>query len=77
MVQSWYDEVSKFDKNQVSKYEFNVNTGHYTQIVWADTTTIGCGAILFKSSNGWYNVQLVCNYGPSGNFPGQPIYRQT
>lgn len=45
----------------------------YTQMVWADTTTIGCGAIKYK--DGIYNVMyLVCNYGKAGNVVGQPVY---
>jgi len=74
LIQLWYDEVDKFDKNKVSKYEFDVNTGHYTQVIWAGTTKIGCGRIIYKESNGWTSEYLACNYGPSGNFQGQPIY---
>lgn len=54
---------------------FDVNTAHYTQIVWAESTMIGCGLTKYKESNGWNSVYLVCNYSPSGNFQGQPIYR--
>ncbi|XP_071626351.1 venom allergen 3-like isoform X1 [Temnothorax longispinosus] len=72
-VQMWYDEVDKFDKNKVSKYEFDPNTGHYTQVVWADTKKVGCGQISYKS-NGWNTKYVVCNYGPSGNWIGQKIY---
>ncbi|XP_071648379.1 venom allergen 3-like [Temnothorax longispinosus] len=72
-VQSWYDEVALFDRNQVSRYQFDPNTGHYTQVVWANTTTIGCGLINYNSY-GWNTKYLVCNYGPSGNWIGQKIY---
>ena len=47
--------------------------GTYTQIVWAKTTTIGCGATRYKMRG--YNVlYLVCNYGPTGNLYKQPVY---
>jgi hypothetical protein len=37
--------------------------GHYTQVVWRDTTEVGCG---LATANG--NDILVCNYNPPGNF---------
>ena len=45
--------------------------GHYTQMVWRNTTEVGCatapaGALPFPV--------LVCRYNPSGNFFGQPAY---
>ncbi len=41
--------------------------GHYTQIVWKNTTEVGCGkAICPDNSQVW-----VCNYKPAGNFIGQ------
>ncbi|MGB7661969.1 MAG: CAP domain-containing protein [Nitrososphaeraceae archaeon] len=45
--------------------------GHYTQMVWRNTTEVGCatapaGALPFPV--------LVCRYNPSGNFYGQPAY---
>ncbi|XP_011704844.1 PREDICTED: venom allergen 3-like, partial [Wasmannia auropunctata] len=73
MVQMWYDEGDKFDKNDVKKYKFDSNTGHYTQMVWAKTTKIGCGQIKYKK-NGWKTKYLVCNYGPAGNWIGEKIY---
>ncbi|KAL6630934.1 hypothetical protein ACP70R_028274 [Stipagrostis hirtigluma subsp. patula] len=44
--------------------------GHYTQVVWRDSTAIGCGRAV--CSNG--GVFIVCSYNPPGNFIGQSPY---
>jgi pathogenesis-related protein 1 len=41
--------------------------GHYTQIVWRNTTKVGCAVTI--NENGKYI--LVCNYDPRGNFNGE------
>jgi hypothetical protein len=43
--------------------------GHYTQIVWRNTTEVGCGVASCGSSEIW-----VCNYSPPGNYVGQNPY---
>ena len=30
---------------------FDFNTGHYTQVVWADTEEVGCGVVYFQVSS--------------------------
>jgi len=79
MIQSWYDEVRNFDRRYISAFtddEDDDIVGHYTQIVWADTTKIGCGRMKFKEKKtGWNTHFLVCNYGPSGNVEGEKIYQ--
>jgi len=47
--------------------------GHYTQVVWADTTSVGCGYATCESGNG-LNEVIVCNYDPPGNYIGQTPY---
>ncbi|KAK0080209.1 hypothetical protein PV325_000293, partial [Microctonus aethiopoides] len=67
-INSWYDEVKDFDNRFVSKFEFHHEsvTGHYTQLVWADTTHVGCGMVQYKNS-GFYMTLFACNYSPGGN----------
>ncbi|XP_058802573.1 uncharacterized protein LOC131670725 [Phymastichus coffea] len=78
IVQDWYNEVKNFNRNQVSRF-INKGAGgnmigHYTQLVWAKTTKIGCGVSKYK--NGYANLfYLVCNYGPSGNYLSEPVYQ--
>ncbi|CAH9071543.1 unnamed protein product [Cuscuta epithymum] len=44
--------------------------GHYTQVVWRDTTSIGCAREVCR--NGWMFV--TCNYYPPGNYIGERPY---
>ncbi len=54
---------------------FEPTTGHYSQLVWAETEYVGCGHITYANNNSrGYKRLLVCNYGPAGNFIGQPVY---
>lgn len=42
--------------------------GHFTQVVWEDSTTLGVGMARNKKSGKLY---VVCNYEPAGNFVGR------
>lgn len=43
--------------------------GHYTQIIWKNTTRVGCGQALCKDM-----LIVACNYDPPGNYIGQKPY---
>lgn len=50
--------------------------GHFTQVIWSTTTTIGC-YVADCTAQGLQNVGsnvpkylTVCNYGPPGNYVG-------
>ncbi|WP_077350959.1 CAP domain-containing protein [Algoriphagus sp. A40] len=69
----------KLGWGEEEKVNFDTNTrkclpgttcGHYTQIVWRNTTKVGCGMAV--NPNGKYI--LVCNYDPPGNFNNEPAY---
>lgn len=73
MVGSWGDEKRYFVSNgtfpNVSSTGNWADVGHYTQIVWRNTTEVGC-AIASDGKNDY----LVCQYNPAGNFIGQRVY---
>jgi len=82
MVQWWYDEVKDFNASTVGAFDSNpsIHTGqigHYTQLVWAKTKKVGCGAIQFQKRCGprpCFQYHLVCNYYPAGNYMKEPVY---
>jgi len=84
-IKSWYDEVEKMNGTDVAQGEFTFNyeTGHYTQVVWAETTKVGCGIRASKTTcedlgySGFYCAIAVCNYVIGGNMKGQAIYETT
>jgi len=63
IVNNWYNENVNYDYNG----DYQSNTGHFTQIVWKDTTDAGFGWA--QSDNGIYYI--VGNYYPAGNFLGE------
>ncbi|XP_051164454.1 venom allergen 5-like [Leptopilina boulardi] len=73
LITMWYNEVALFNRNQVERYVFSADTGHYTQMLWATSTNIGCGYVNYMDGNK-NTVYLVCNYGPAGNIIGGKMY---
>jgi pathogenesis-related protein 1 len=66
-VDMWAGEKKNYTYSP--EYVFMGNTGHYTQIVWRESTHIGCAS----ASCGGSNV-VVCRYDPPGNFIGNEIF---
>ena len=77
MPQGWYDEVEDpgFDRNGVDNFRFKSGTGHYTQVVWADTDEVGCGLVYYLDGS-WFTTLVHCNYATAGNWGGQSLYRR-
>ncbi|KAI9833443.1 MAG: hypothetical protein M1819_003601 [Sarea resinae] len=79
-VEAWGNERSAYSW---SHPRFSEKTGHFTQLVWKNTTSVGCAAVWCSSSSGgkarrsggpaqnWY---LVCEYWPRGNVQGEYKY---
>jgi uncharacterized protein YkwD len=70
----WYAEKPQFDAAP-NKSGFNdtnpdwVNWGHYTQMMWSTTTSVGCGT----APGPRYQI-TSCRYRPPGNSDGQLPY---
>lgn len=67
-VRSWEDEKEDYNGGALTETNW-YDTGHYTQMVWRQTTRLGCASV---ACNG--NMMIVCNYDPPGNMLGQRPY---
>jgi uncharacterized protein YkwD len=67
MQQGWISEKNNYHGEPG---DFN-GVGHYTQMVWRDTTAVGCAT----ASGGPYGRDVLdCRYSPVGNVIGQKPY---
>ncbi|XP_077985825.1 uncharacterized protein LOC144440338 isoform X2 [Glandiceps talaboti] len=63
ITKMWYDEIQMYNFDHQG---FSASTGHFTQLMWADTTNIGCGVATQGKS-----IFVACEYNPPGNVYGQ------
>lgn len=77
VVQNWASESAYYDYGTNSCAP-GQTCGHYTQIVWRNTTQVGCATKLCDKNSpfsGFTQWQFwVCDYSPPGNFVGQRPY---
>jgi len=77
VVDNWVSEIQY--------YTYSSNTcvsgqmcGHYTQVVWRNSTLLGCGIKYCSTGSPWTQYPnwwiVVCNYSPAGNYVGKQPY---
>jgi uncharacterized protein YkwD len=66
LVKIWVAEKADWTYAPIAP---SLRSSHYTQMIWAKSTTIGCGMAVCGSDH-----LLVCNYAPAGNVLGQVPY---
>jgi hypothetical protein len=66
VVDAWGSEQANYNMNAKRCAPGKV-CGHFTQVVWWNTTTLGCDKA--TGTNG--NDVVVCNYDPPGNVTGE------
>jgi pathogenesis-related protein 1 len=71
-VRQWAAEKHNYNGGPITQAHFAKGApmiGHYTQMVWKNTSEVGCGT----ASSNTLEV-LVCRYSPPGNYLGQTPY---
>jgi uncharacterized protein YkwD len=63
VVEMWYSESARY---RYRNARFSMQTGHFTQVVWAGTARVGCGTTTCNGMD-----VFVCNYDPPGNIEGE------
>lgn len=72
-IRAWYAEEKDY------RYfwpGFSHRTGHFTQVVWVSSSTIGCASVQCDGRNGTPGKFLVCEYSPAGNITNDGYFRR-
>lgn len=69
-VDAWGSEKQYFNFETLTCNEHWSKCGHYTQLIWENTTSVGCAMAYCKDGAEIW----VCNYDPPGNYTGQKPY---
>lgn len=65
VVDAWGNEVSDYHQD-TNTCNDGAQCGHFTQIVWASTTKVGCASATAADGT----IYWTCNYDPAGNITG-------
>ncbi|KAK8776849.1 venom allergen 5-like [Amblyomma americanum] len=79
MIFTWYSEIRYYPTDHIMEYkpECHAHSEHFSQMVWAATQYVGCGATDYTidpKAELPYLQLYVCNYGPGGNVLTTPLY---
>jgi Cysteine-rich secretory protein family len=67
-VRAWFDEYSLYPSGTPIGQGNYLGYGHYTQLIWDETTAMGCA----QASGAW--DVTVCEYTPAGNTNGRRLW---
>lgn len=74
-ARSWYEEKKFYTPGTPIPENFeNFKAGHYTQMVWENSTEIGAGMAVIQTGGKKGYLFVVCNYNPRGNIIGEKPY---
>ena len=74
---AWVDEKQYYTYGKVgddATCEIDQQCGHYTQIIWENTSKIGCAISQYKTGSYKDGYVIVCKYQTPGNFIGKTPY---
>jgi pathogenesis-related protein 1 len=67
--ESWYSEIKDYKGEKLNNSNFHA-VGHYTQMVWRNTKSVGMARA--ECPNG--EIIIVASYDPTGNYLGEKAY---
>lgn len=67
-AKSWESEKRYYSGDVLNSSNWQ-KMGHYTQMVWHNTSQLGCAKVACNN-----NLIVICNYNPAGNYMGQKPY---
>ncbi len=74
-ARSWYEEKKSYTPGTPIPRDFrDFKAGHYTQMVWENSTEIGAGMAVIQTGAKKGYLLVVCNYDPRGNIIGEKPY---
>lgn len=79
-VDAWASEAFYYDYATNKTNTPGKIVGHYTQIIWKNTTKVGCGKAISKTYKFFNNIKdvyyewVVCRYSLPGNVVGEKPY---
>jgi hypothetical protein len=68
-TKSWYSEIKYYTPQIINESNWS-KTGHYTQMVWRNTTKVGIASVICPDGA----TIIVANYDPPGNYMGEKAY---
>lgn len=72
-MEAWGEEGRRYDFHNPNdgKEGDDGSTGHFSQLVWRSTESVGCGRGECRGRNGVPGWLVVCEYWPAGNVEGE------
>uniref|UniRef100_A0A8C5LG28 SCP domain-containing protein n=1 Tax=Jaculus jaculus TaxID=51337 RepID=A0A8C5LG28_JACJA len=70
-IDDWFNEYKYYDFDNLTCSQV---CGHYTQVVWANSYTVGCAVTNCPNLGPTSTALFVCNYGPAGNYANRRPY---
>ncbi|EYB89554.1 hypothetical protein Y032_0230g2959 [Ancylostoma ceylanicum] len=67
----WAEGISNHGISSLIRPKDDDHIGSGTQVLWAETHSVGCGAINCRNGH----TMVICHYFPRGNSIGAPIYK--
>lgn len=68
-IEIWYSEKPNFKRQILTSGNWR-GSGHYSQMIWANSLKFGMGIAMSRKGN----TYIVANYDPAGNMLGEKAY---